>query len=173
MKGITGLILLSLVSTCHPKVVKPRQTGAAIAMQVAGPAIQKLVSGLGDHLSHALFDKDPYTTLMHRTVKLTESGNTVSIHDVETGITITRSGNTSMEALEKATQDFLTTLLEGGYISTHDLHLAPVITSTPVPCGDVFPQAYCIMQKGYGHCYARSHLFKFMNENCYQTCTNC
>ncbi|OWF56325.1 hypothetical protein KP79_PYT08281 [Mizuhopecten yessoensis] len=69
-----------------------------------------------------------------------------------------------------ATQKYVTTLLEMGFISRDDLHLAPILTTTEVPCGDAYPKSYCEDQKQRGFCSPRSAYATFMTDNCYATC---
>ncbi|XP_048763665.1 uncharacterized protein LOC125671797 isoform X2 [Ostrea edulis] len=154
-----------------------RQVQAALAAafgQAMGEQVQKFVSTAGDYLLNALFGESPYTTIMGRGVKVTSNaGGIVSIKDIATGIVVAGYGQTQEVAMGDATANLITTLYKGGYISIDDLHLAPIRTTTALPCADAFPPKVCASYKNLGSCSPAHVTYSFAHTHCTKTCGGC
>nr|XP_022318170.1 uncharacterized protein LOC111121272 [Crassostrea virginica] len=170
-------LLASLISVNGaPPPQKKRQIQAALASafgQALGGEVQKFVSTAGDYLLNALFGQSPYTTVMGRGVKLGGSGGIVTIQDIATGIIVSGYGETQELAMGDATANFITTLYKGGYISIDDLHLAPIRTTTALPCADAFPLKVCESYKNLGSCSPAHVTYSFAHTHCTKTCGGC
>ncbi|XP_061191436.1 uncharacterized protein LOC133199605 [Saccostrea echinata] len=153
-----------------------RQVQAIVASafgQALGEQVTKFVSTAGDYLLNTLFGESPYTTIMGRGVKVSGGGTTVSIKDIATGIVVAGFGETPELAMSQATANLITTLYKGGYISIDDLHLAPVRTTTQIPCADAFPPKVCQSYKNLGSCSPAHVTYSFAHTHCTRTCGGC
>ncbi|XP_033736758.1 uncharacterized protein LOC117324998 [Pecten maximus] len=150
--------------------VNPVAGAASVFLAPLTEGIVQLEKQFMTYLSDNLLGNHPYHTVLGRGVRLNATGNSVMIQDVASGIAVVGTGATLEEAMSMATQKYVTTLLEMGFISKDDLHLAPVLTTTEVPCGDNYPKSYCEDRKRMGFCSPVSAFAAFMSQNCYATC---
>ncbi|XP_033736918.1 uncharacterized protein LOC117325091 [Pecten maximus] len=150
--------------------VNPALGAASVFLAPLTDGIVQLEKQFMSYLSENLLGNHPFHTVLGRGVRLHTSGNSVTIQDVASGIAVVGTGASLEEAMSVATQKYVTTLLEMGFISQDDLHLAPVLTTTEVPCGDNYPKSYCEDRKRMGFCSPVSAYATFMSQNCYATC---
>ncbi|XP_062615793.1 uncharacterized protein LOC134277480 [Saccostrea cucullata] len=153
-----------------------RQVGALVSAafgQALAGQVTNFVNTAGNYLLNTLFGESPYTTIMGRGVKVMGGGTTVSIKDIATGIVVAGFGETPELAMSQATANLITTLYKGGYISIDDLHLAPVRTTTPLPCADAFPPKVCQGYKKLGSCSPAHVTYSFVHTHCTRTCGGC
>ncbi|XP_021359558.1 uncharacterized protein LOC110454400 [Mizuhopecten yessoensis] len=150
--------------------VNPVAGAASVFLAPLVDGVVQLEKQFMSYLSENMLGNHPFHTVLGRGVRIHATGTTISIQDVASGITVVGTGATVDEAMSMATQKYVTTLLEMGFISKDDLHLAPILTTTEVPCGDNYPKSYCEDQKQQGFCSPRSAYATFMSDNCYATC---
>ncbi|XP_060072259.1 uncharacterized protein LOC132552135 [Ylistrum balloti] len=150
--------------------VNPVLGAASVFLAPLTDGIVQLEKQFMSYLSENLLGKHPFHTVLGRGVRIHATANGVTIQDVASGIVVVGTGATVEEAISMATQKYVTTLLEMGFISKDDLHLAPILTTTEVPCGDNYPKSYCEDQKRLGFCSPVSAYATFMSQNCYATC---